>query len=233
MYRFFSIILIILFYNFYKIAQKYSTTHYNLEFVKDIYCKLNGSLLKKLKAIEKFHKDHIYPLIIERSIKWSTEKTINSSRMTIVIPLSYFFTDIRGTIDETKWIQWSTGIEMPFEIEKKCLDYLSLGYGNVDFIWGFDMSNRKEKIYLEAPHENKIYSYVIKNETILETYEYTKFYLYNSKYFKFYYKRTDSKNQVDSYHYSLKNTIDIGCAKIHFISIGCGTKTLYYYSNLK
>jgi hypothetical protein len=125
---------------------------------------------------------------------------------------------------------------MPFEIEKKCLDYLSLGYGNLDFIWGFDLANtnaEKEKIYLEVPHENKIYSYVIKNKIILETYEYTKFNLYNSKYFRFYYKRTDSKNRVDSYHYSLKDPIDIGNSKIHFISISHETKTIYYYSNSK
>jgi hypothetical protein len=218
------------FYFIYKILQKQFITTNNLEFINDIYKKLQYNQKNKFDKIVTWHRIYNHPLLIERSIKINTfNKSINKNRMTIIISLSYFFKDLKGTIDEIKWIQWKQILNLPNDIEKKIIKYLISGNGLVDFIWGIDLDEKKEKIYLENSNENKIYCYIFLKKK-KNTFIYNKI-SKSSKHFRFYYKRKNKENKIDSYHFFLKKVIRINNNIIHIISISKNSITIYYYSS--
>lgn len=245
---FLQIILIIvgsiLLFTLLKIGSNVRITKKNLELIEDIIPKLDKKIQYKIDEIINWHRKYGYPIFTERSIKYLIEKNIyNKDRFTIVVPLSYFYMAELGTIDSKKWIEWANILEVPYEIDKKSIDYIVTGRGDVDFIWGIDLNassgtnNYKEKIYLEDIEKKQIEGYVYSNKQIIEKYIYHKKSLENHNKFGFMYLKTKVDSTViDSYHVALKNPIEAKMNKkqytIDLISFKKGESyTFYYRSN--
>jgi hypothetical protein len=210
-------------------------TKKNIDFIVDIYANLNEQYSTKVDKIIKWHRKHGHPFYVEKSIKYLFgEKRYNRNRFTIVLPLSYFFSNSFADIDEAKWLEWSDIVEMPLEVEKKCIDYMALGRGNVDFIWGLDAERGAEKIYLEDEREQRIYGYVFraKGREIVERYIYHKKSVLDKKNkFAFMYLRTKGgEKQIDSYHLALRQPLEVkGKGFIHLISYKKDESYTFYY----
>lgn len=220
-----------------KIASYATITKKNLELIQDIILKLNPNLRTKLDDIIHWHTKYGYPIYIERSIKYTVLcNSYNKDRFTIVIPLSYFFTNSNADIDESKWLEWTKVLEIPEEIDRKSIDYLACGRGDVDFIWGIDLLARKEKIYLEDEEKKIIQGYIYRNKKILERYKYYRKDINNHERFSFMYLRTNvGLNQIDSYHVALRNPIEVKINNkkylIHIISFQKNKSYTFYYRN--
>jgi hypothetical protein len=208
-------------------------TSKNKEFISDIYDACTDNYKIKITKLIDWHTAYNHPFLVERSIKTNRstgEK--NNLRFAVYIDLGCFI-DSRGYVDEKKWLQFSSIITLPIELEKRCLEYIIKGGGDVDLIWGLDSLEDKEKIYLEYPKLGKIESNIVKGRKILETYQYNKRNITNSNTVNFMYTRTNSKGIQDSYHYVLKNPIPMGPIdkyKIYIVSYSpiSNTETLYY-----
>ena len=137
-----------------------------------------------------------------------------------------------GYIQEKKWLEFSTIINMPIEIEKKCINYMIKREYEVDFIWGLDPLEEKEKIYLEFPSKGLIESYIINDGDITEKYEYVKR-KSNSSRFKFMYTRTSSEGIKDSFHYVLTEPVIKDNKTIYIISYSPSSETQTYYYRYK
>jgi hypothetical protein len=205
-------------------------TSKNKEFIRDIYEACSITYRSKITDIIDWHTAYNHPFLVERSLK--TNKTTgekNNLRFAVYIDLGCFI-DTNGYIWEKKWLEFSKIIGVPIELEKKCLEYIIRGEGDVDLIWGLDPLEGKEKIYLEYPKLGRIESNVIDSGNIVEKYEYNKSEITNSDKFRFMYTRTNSKGQQDSYHYVLKNPIYMGIYKIYIVSYNpsSNSETIYY-----
>lgn len=247
------IILIILLITLLDIGSNLKTTNKNIEFISDIYEKLETNEKNKVDYLIQWHKKNNYPLFIERSIKYYIHSnSFNNSRFTVVVPLSYFF------VDSKLWDGWCAILEVPDEIREKCLEYIALGRGDIDFIWGLDLEaisgddgtySFREKIYLEDCTNYIIYAYVYKNNEILERYHYYRKSIEdkNNK-FSFMYMRTNlniDKKRIDSYHCALRKPLEISYNsllgirdnkltkdikyKIHLVSIKKNESYTFYY----
>ncbi len=228
-------IALFLFITLLQIGTNVSVSKKNLDMIEDLIEKLDLDKKIKIQKILDWHRKYGYPVFVERSIKYSIETNrYNRDRFTIVIPLSYFFKDSEATMDTEKWLEWSNIMEMPFEIEKKCIDYMGMGMGDVDFIWGLDYEAGKEKIYVEDLEKGKIEGFVFHGKEITERYIYHKKSLPNHPRFSFMYNREDlSKNKIDSYHVALKKPIELALQRkkyyIYLVSMSPGKSYTFYY----
>lgn len=240
---FFSI-LIILFLTLLNIGSNVKITKQNIEFISDLYEKLDEHKKNKVDCIIQWHKKNNYPLFVERSIKYYIHNnSYNNNRFTIVVPLSYFF------VNTQLWIDWCAILEVPDEIQKKCLDYIVSERGDIDFIWGLDLDASREKIYLEDCTNYIIYAYVYKNNEIIERYHYyRKSIIDKNNKFSFMYMRTNlriNEKRIDSFHCALRKPLEIsyhnllglrGNTKekdlkytIHLVSIKKNESYTFYY----
>ena len=123
-------------------------TNSNIEFIKDIYESCTDYYKVKIQQLIDWHKAYHHPFIVERSYKVHipTNK-INNNRFAVFIDLDSFLTR-DGYIIEKKWFEFSTIIKMPIQIEKKCINYMIKREEQVDFIWGLDPLEEKEKMYM-------------------------------------------------------------------------------------
>jgi hypothetical protein len=208
------------------------TTNENIEFIHDIYERSTELYKIKLQQLIDWHKAYHHPFLVERSYKTHlpTNK-INNDRFAIFIDLGAFLTK-DGYIQEKKWLEFSTIIKMPIELERKCINYMIKREQDVDFIWGLDPLEEKEKIYLDFPSKGIIESYIINDGDITERYEYVKR-KSNSPRFKFMYTRTNSKGKQDSFHYVLTEPIVKDNKKIYIISYSPSSQTQTYYYRYK
>jgi hypothetical protein len=208
------------------------TTNDNIEFIKDIYERSTGHYKTKIQQLIDWHKAYHHPFLVERSYKTHipTNK-INNDRFAVFIDLGAFLTK-DGYIQEKKWLEFSTIIKMPIEIEKKCINYMIKREEEVDFIWGLDPLEGKEKIYLEFPSRGLIESYIINDDDITESYEYIKRKTTSSR-FKFMYTRTSSEGVQDSFHYVLSEPVIKDNKTIYIISYSPSSETQTYYYRYK
>ena len=208
------------------------TTNQNIEFIKDLYERSTERYKIKLQQLIDWHKAYHHPFLVERSYKihMPTNK-VNNDRFAVFIDLGVFLTK-DGYIQEKKWLEFSTIINMPIEIEKKCINYMIKREYEVDFIWGLDPLEGKEKIYLEFPSKGLIESYIINDGDITERYEYIKR-KSNSSRFKFMYTRTSSDGVQDSFHYVLTDPIVKDDKTIYIISYSPSSNTQTYYYRYK
>lgn len=203
-------------------------TDKNIEFIKDVYDRSTDHYKKKLKQLMDWHKAYHHPFLVERSYKVHIPTgKINDDRFAIFIDLGAFLIK-DGYIDEKKWLEFSTIIDMPIEIEKKCITCMIKREEQVDFIWGLDPLEEKEKIYLEYPSKGLIESYIVEDNEVTDRYEYTKRKTYSSR-FKFMYTRTTSKGIQDSFHYVLSEPIYKDNKTIYIISHSPSSETITYY----
>ena len=236
-------IIIVLFFimTLLKIGSNIMITKRNLVLIEDIIKNLDNSYKVKIIQIINWHKKYGYPIYTERSIKYLIKENLyQKNRFTIIIPLSYFIKDSLGNIDEEKWLEWSKILEIPKEIEKKCIDYIAVGRGDVDFIWGLDLNANsiKQKIYIEDEKKRTIESYIYSNKSILERYIYFRKSLENHSKFSFMYLRTNITNNlnnkvIDSYHVALKEPLEVKMDHtkyfIHLIAFKKGESYTFYY----
>ena len=119
---------------------------------------------------------------------------------------------------------------IPVEIEQKCIEYIEKGK-EVDLIWGLDPLEKKEKIYLEYPNRGLIESYIFLDGRVLDKYKYVKTSTPNSSKYSFMYTRTTSSGTKDSFHYALKEPINIGKDgyKIYIVSHNPSSGNITYY----
>jgi hypothetical protein len=229
LYIFFTIILFNIVITFLNVSSKMNTTLKNVDFITDIYEICTDNYKEKINRLIDWHKIYHHPFLVERSYKYhKSTKTVNNYRFAIFIDLGGFILD-NGMINEKKWLDFSEIIKMPLEIEKSCIDYMITSKDQVDFIWGLDPLEGKEKIYLEFPKSGKIESYIIHEHTIADSYEYIKNKT-NSIRLNFMYTRINSNKEKDSYHFALKNPIRIENYKIYIISYSpLGNSITYYY----
>lgn len=208
------------------------TTEENIEFIRDVYERSTDEYKIKLQQLIDWHKAYHHPFLVERSYKiHKPTGKINNDRFAIFIDLGAFLTR-DGYILEKKWLEFSTIIKMPIEIEKKCINYMIKREEEVDFIWGLDPLEEKEKIYLEFPSKGLIESYVINEGDITERYEYVKRKT-SSPRFKFMYIRRNSNGESDSYHYVLTNPVKKDNKTIYIISYSPSSNTQTYYYRYK
>ena len=102
----------------------------------------------------------------------------------------------------------------------------------VDFIWGLDPLEEKEKIYLEFPSKGLIETYIINDDNITERYEYIKRKTISPR-FKFMYTRTSSDGLKDSFHYVLTEPVIKNNKTIYIISYSPSSETQTYYYRYK
>ena len=207
-------------------------TNQNIEFIKDLYERSTEIYKIKLQKLIDWHKAYHHPFLVERSYKihLPTNK-VNNDRFAVFIDLGAFLTR-DGYIQEKKWLEFSTIINMPIEIEKKCINYMIKREYEVDFIWGLDPLEEKEKIYLEFPSKGLIESYIINDGDITESYEYIKRKTISSR-FKFMYTRTSSDGLKDSFHYVLTEPVIKDNKTIYIISYSPSSQTQTYYYRYK
>ncbi len=219
-----SIILITLL----DISSKYKITHQNIEFIKDIYERSTEHYQRKIKQLMDWHIVYHHPFLVERSYKiHNPTGKINNYRFAIFTDLNAFVTK-EQKINQKKWLEYSNIINIPIEIEKKCIDSMLKGEEEVDLIWGLDPLEQKEKIYLEYPSRGLIESYIINGDEVTDRYEYIKRKT-NSSRFKFMYIRRNRKGESDSYHYVLTNPIQKENKTIYIISYSPSSKTTTFY----
>jgi hypothetical protein len=219
-----SIILITLL----DISSTNKITQQNIEFIKDVYDRSTEHYQNKLKQLMDWHIAYHHPFLVERSYKIHTPTgKINDDRFAIFIDLGAFLTQ-DGHIYQKKWLEFSTIINIPLEIEKKCIDSMLKGEQQVDLIWGLDPLEEKEKIYLEYPSKGLIESYIVEDQEVTDRYEYIKRKT-NRSCFKFMYTRTNRKGEKDSFHYVLTNPIQKDNKTIYVISYSPSSETKTYY----
>lgn len=219
-----SIILITLL----DISSTNKITQQNIEFIKDIYECSTEHYRKKLQQLIDWHIAYHHPFLVERSYKIHTPTSkINDSRFAIFIDLDAFILKDRS-IHQKKWLEFSNIINIPLEIEQKCIDSIVKGEQQVDFIWGLDPLEEKEKIYLEYPSKGLIESYIVENSEITDKYEYIKKKTDSSRY-KFMYTRRNRKGEKDSFHYVLTNPIYKDNKIIYVVSYSPSSETTTYY----
>lgn len=203
-------------------------TQQNIEFIKDIYDRSTEHYKKKIQQLIDWHIAYHHPFIVERSYKIHTPtRKINDSRFAIFIDLDAFLTKDKY-IDEKKWLEFSKIIDIPLEIEQKCIDSMIKGEEQVDFIWGLDPLEEKEKIYLEYPSKGLIESYIVQDGEVTDKYEYIKRKTDSSR-FKFMYTRTSSDGLKDSFHYVLSEPLIKDNKTIYVVSYSPFSETQTYY----
>ncbi len=232
------IIGIILFFTLLKIGNNTLITKKNLELIQDIFIKLDSNILSKINTIIEWHKKHGYPIFIERSIKYLINtNSYNKDRFTIVVPLSYFFKNSMADIHEEKWLEYSKALELPEEIEKKCINYMALGRGDVDLIWGLELnaSYKREKIYIEDEETKTIEAYIYSNGNILNEFIYYRKSIEhkNNKFISMYLRTNKKDNKIDSYHFVLRKPLKVTMKGktiyIYIISYSKGESYTFYY----
>ena len=248
-YRFLSIIIgLLLFFYLLRIGSNMSITKKNLELIEDIIPKLDNKLQSRINEIINWHMKYNHVIFTERSIKYYfDDRKYNKDRFTIVVPLSYFYKSQIGTIDRKKWIEWANILELPKDIEFKCINYIVIGRGDVDLIWGLDLGNNenidakqsiRQKVYLEDAEKRIIEGYIYDEKNVLQNYTYhRKTCLDHSKFRYIYLRKDEQLNKMDSCHFVLKNPIKVssktlGTNKnyyIYILSFEKGKSQTFYY----
>ena len=203
-------------------------TQINIDFIKDIYDNCSSEYRVKIDRLISWHRAYNHPLLVERSKKIDNSNNAeNDMRFAIFTDLKAFV-DYNGQLWKKKWYEMSNILGIPVEIEKICIEYIEKGE-EVDLIWGVDPLKQKEKIYLEYPEKGLIESYIVSNGKVIDKYKYIKSNSSSSRY-SFMYTRINSKNNVDSYHYALREPLDMNGYKVYIVSHNPNdnTKTYYY-----
>jgi hypothetical protein len=225
---FIILFVLMIMYRFLQLSSITSITEKNVRFISDLLERSSPSNRMKMIQLIDWHKQYHHPFLVERSYKiHEKDKSMNNDRFAVFIDLGCFLTG--ESIDNKKWIHFSNIIKMPLSIEKTCIEYMMTGKDQVDFIWGLDPVEQKEKIYLEFPNKGTIESYIVENGKILDVYEYTRSPTKNV-HASFMYIRRDRNGIIDSYHYALKKPIIKRDHTIYIVSYSPvnHTKTYYY-----
>lgn len=204
-------------------------TQDNVEFIKDIYENCSEEYKTKITRLIDWHTAYNHPLLVERSKKVDKNGPTNDMRFAIFMDLTAFV-NVDGQLWDKKWYEMSTILDIPLEIERKCIEYIEKGE-EVDLIWGLDPLEKKEKIYLEYPNRDLIESYIITDGKVLDTYKYLKTSTPNSSKYSFMYTRRTSSGVKDSFHYALRQPIHMNnkCHKIYIVSHNPSSSTITYY----
>jgi hypothetical protein len=132
----------------------FKTTQENIAFLMPLFDTLPEAIQMKLKAVIEWHRRFGLPFYCERSIKIyeNDSSKMQTCRFSIPFSLSYFMKRSGDILDDT-WFSWCEIMNMKYEIEELCMDYMITGRGNVDLIWGFSFEDGKEiqKFYVENP----------------------------------------------------------------------------------
>jgi hypothetical protein len=208
------------------------TTQTNVDFIQDIYDNCNSEYRLKIQGLIDWHKAYHHPFLAERSKKIDKcNNSENDMRFAIFTDLTAFVDNSRipqGKLWAKKWFELSKILNIPPEIEKICIQHIEKGE-EVDLIWGLDPFKQKEKIYLEYPHRGLIESYIVSNGIVLDRYKYIKTSTPNNSKYSFMYSRINSSGIKDSFHYALKEPIDMNNNKIYIVSHNPGDNTITYY----
>jgi hypothetical protein len=203
-------------------------TQINIDFIKDIYDNCSSEYRVKIDRLISWHRAYNHPLLAERSKKIDNSNNAeNDMRFAIFTDLKAFV-DYNGQLWKKKWYEMSNILGIPVEIEKICIEYIEKGE-EVDLIWGVDPLKQKEKIYLEYPDKGLIESYIVSNGKVIDKYKYIKSSNSSSSRYSFMYTRINSKNNVDSYHYALREPLDMNGYKVYIVSHNPNDNTETYY----
>ena len=212
-----------------RLSSTSKNTQKNVEFIKDIYERCSEVYKTKINRLIDWHTAYNHPFLAERSKKIDKNGAENNMRFAIFMDLTAFI-NIDGQLWSKKWYEMCTILNIPVDIERKCIEYIESGE-EVDLIWGLDPLEKKEKIYLEYPNRGLIESYIILDGSILDRYKYLKTNTPNSSKYSFMYTRTTSSGVKDSFHYALREPIEMNSSghKIYIVSHNPSSGTITYY----
>jgi hypothetical protein len=212
-----------------RLSSNSKITQLNFEFIKDIYENCSEEYKTRITRLIDWHTAYNHPFLAERSKKIDRSGLENDMRFAIFMDLTAFVS-VDGKLWAKKWHEMSEILEIPLDIERKCIEYIEKGE-EVDLIWGLDPLEKKEKIYLEYPNRGLIESYIVLDGRVLDKYKYVKTSTPNSSKYSFMYTRTTSSGTKDSYHYALRKPIDIGKDgyKIYIVSHNPSSGTITHY----
>ncbi len=204
-------------------------TQNNVEFIKDIYENCSEEYKTKITRLIEWHTAYNHPFLAERSKKIDRAGVENDMRFAIFMDLTAFI-NVDGQLWAKKWYEMSHILGIPLDIERKCIEYIESGE-EVDLIWGLDPLEKKEKIYLEYPNRGLIESYIFLDGHVLDKYKYTKTSTPNSSKYSFMYTRNTSSGVKDSFHYALKEPIEMNNSghKIYIVSHNPSSGTITHY----
>jgi hypothetical protein len=212
-----------------RLSSNSKITQLNFDFIKDIYDNSSEEYKTKIKKLVDWHTAYNHPFLAERSKKVDKNGSENDMRFAVFMDLTAFIsTD--GKLWAKKWYEMAEILEIPLEIENKCIEYIEKGE-EVDLIWGLDPLEKKEKLYLEYPNSGLIESYIYSKKQVLDNYKYVKTSTPNSSKYSFMYTRTTSSGVKDSFHYALRKPINVYNKghKIYIVSHNPSNSTITYY----